>query len=118
MCFCLRKRGNAAHFQLINTAGRACWWKAHYAAGWLVGWIRGGERWEEERQDCYHDSVKGRERLPLVLQLTVRSLVLTEQQAGLSALHGPDALFLSVGTEGKGGAMFVYITEFSLKGRC
>lgn len=24
---------NAAHFQLINTADRACWRKPHYAAG-------------------------------------------------------------------------------------
>lgn len=40
--FCLRKRGNAGHFQLINTADRACWRKPHYTAGWLVGWLVGG----------------------------------------------------------------------------
>lgn len=37
VCLCLRKRGNAAHFQLINTADRACWRKPHYAGGWRVG---------------------------------------------------------------------------------
>lgn len=52
MCLCLCKRGKAAHFQLINTADRACWRKPHYAAGWWVGWVG--------VQNCYHDSVKGR----------------------------------------------------------
>lgn len=42
MCLCLRKRGNAAHFQLINTADRACWRKPHYAAGWWVAWVGSG----------------------------------------------------------------------------
>lgn len=42
------EKGNAAHFQLINTADRACWRKPHYVAaggGVDVGWEeRGGEQ--------------------------------------------------------------------------
>lgn len=70
VCFHLRKRRNAAHFQLINTADRAYWRKPHYAAGWWVGWA-GQRRGWEELQNCYQDSVRGRELLRRHFKLPV-----------------------------------------------
>lgn len=95
--FCLRKRGNAAHFQFINTADRACWRKPHYAAGSWVGWAR-RRGWGDIMIQWREESASGDtiSFLSLSVAAAILSLVITEHHAVLSSLHRAKALFLWV----------------------